>query len=335
MTRPRLIVCVGRFQPPDRRHLACIEAALAAADEVLVVVGGADRPRAVPDPWAADERAAMLRACFPKAGAKLAIETVRDVVYDDERWAEVLRARLAQTGATDIGVMPCGRRGADVYAALFPEWRVVAPPDGDTANEGLALAIFEAGGLSPALRARVPAGLHEIIACDLATAPFQELAAEWAHIVEYRQTWSAAPFPPIFVTVDTLVTHGDAVLLIRRGRRPGLGLGALPGGFIDRGEYLFDAALRELLEETGIALPREVIAAACVANRVFDAPYRSLRGRTITHAFHFDLPPALERPSVTGGDDAADAHWVALRDIDSRELFEDHHAILQVVLGID
>jgi bifunctional NMN adenylyltransferase/nudix hydrolase len=276
----------------------------------------------------------MLRACFPKAGAKLAIQTMRDVVYDDARWAAALRARLTERRAADIGVMPCGRRGADVYAALFPEWRVVAPPDGDAADEGLALAIFEAGGLSPALGPRVPERLHDVITRDLATAPFQELAAEWAHIVEYRQTWSAAPFPPIFVTVDAIVTHRDAVLLIRRGRRPGLGLGALPGGFIDRDEYLFDAAIRELVEETGIAVSREVLAAACVAKRVFDAPYRSLRGRTITHAVHFDLPPALDRPGVTGGDDAADAHWVALRDIDSRELFEDHHAILQVVLGI-
>ena len=331
MTAPRRVVCVGRFQPPTARHLACIDAALGAADEVVVVIGGAEAPRAVSNPWFAEERADMIRACFPRAGARLDVLALRDVAYDDARWARTLRARLAGHPPAMTGVMPCARRDIAAYAELFPDWAPIAPPPAIADDEDFAIMLFEAGALTAALAARLPAMLRERIAQDLAKPAFQALAAEWAHVRDYRASWRAAPFPPIFVTVDAVVTHGEAVLLIRRGRRPGLGLSALPGGFVDPGETLFDSALRELAEETGIALGT----GALVATRVFDAPHRSLRGRTITHVFRFDLPPELEPPRVVGGDDAAAAHWVALSEVDPGEMFEDHYAILQIMLGID
>ena len=69
------------------------------------------------------------------------------------------------------------------------------------------------------------------------------------------------------------------------------------------------------------------------ATRVFDAPGRSIRGRTITHAFLFRCsePP---QPKVKGGDDAAHAAWHRLADLNPREFFEDHRFILQAMTGI-
>jgi 8-oxo-dGTP diphosphatase len=46
--------------------------------------------------------------------------------------------------------------------------------------------------------------------------------------------------------------RGDEVLLIRRGRAPRLGEWSIPGGKVELNETLADAALRELLEETGV-----------------------------------------------------------------------------------
>ena len=46
--------------------------------------------------------------------------------------------------------------------------------------------------------------------------------------------------------------RGDEVLLIRRGRAPRLGEWSIPGGKVQRGEALHQAALRELFEETGV-----------------------------------------------------------------------------------
>jgi bifunctional NMN adenylyltransferase/nudix hydrolase len=66
--------------------------------------------------------------------------------------------------------------------------------------------------------------------------------------------------------------------------------------------------------------------------RVFDAPYRSQRGRTITHAFLIELPPAAALPGVKGGDDARHAFWLPLGHVESERLFEDHYSIIQAML---
>ena len=67
-------------------------------------------------------------------------------------------------------------------------------------------------------------------------------------------------------------------------------------------------------------------------SRVFDAIDRSARGRTITHAFHIELPDG-ELTKVKGSDDAEKARWVPIAEVRSEECFEDHYEILQHFLG--
>jgi bifunctional NMN adenylyltransferase/nudix hydrolase len=111
---------------------------------------------------------------------------------------------------------------------------------------------------------------------------------------------------------------------------PGRGLWALPGGFLDQGETLAAAAVRELQEETGIA----VTLADVREHRVFDDPERSLRGRTIPHVYRFALDERATMPAAQGGDDAAAAAWIGCTELSPMQLFEDHYAILQVLLGL-
>jgi len=54
------------------------------------------------------------------------------------------------------------------------------------------------------------------------------------------------------VTAATVVECGGKVLMVRRGIEPGLGLWSLPGGYVDRGEVVEQAAEREVMEETGL-----------------------------------------------------------------------------------
>lgn len=124
------------------------------------------------------------------------------------------------------------------------------------------------------------------------------------------------------LSVDCVVfDRAERLLLIKRARPPFKGAYALPGGFVDVGETVEAATLRELREETGIGgrIVRLI--------GVYSDPKRDPRGHTVSVAF---LVRALST-RVVGGDDAASAEWVA--DWKSVELAFDHDKIAADGLG--
>lgn len=141
-------------------------------------------------------------------------------------------------------------------------------------------------------------------------------------------------YPPTFYTVDALVVQSGHILLVRRGAMPGKGLWAIPGGFVDPHETSFDAAIRELREETRIAVPEAVLRGSRRSWRVFEDPYRSQRGRTVTTAHHFDLRQDKELPKIKGADDAEKAQWVPIANLTRESMFEDHYDIIETMVGI-
>ncbi|MCL2741523.1 MAG: NUDIX hydrolase [Oscillospiraceae bacterium] len=91
------------------------------------------------------------------------------------------------------------------------------------------------------------------------------------------------------------------ILLIRRGGHPYIGRWALPGGFLDPGETVGEAAVRELREETGIAC------GYLEQLHTFSAPGRDPRTWVISCA-HMALI-ARGRTEAKAGSDATDARW--------------------------
>ncbi|MFC9067916.1 MULTISPECIES: NUDIX domain-containing protein [Streptomyces] len=103
-------------------------------------------------------------------------------------------------------------------------------------------------------------------------------------------------------TADIVLVAEGHVLLIERDWPPFEGRWALPGGHVDPGETSLQAAVRELLEETGI----EVLPAELRHIGRWDAPGRDPRGRYATDAYVAVRP---ERDTPTAGTDARAARW--------------------------
>ena len=110
-------------------------------------------------------------------------------------------------------------------------------------------------------------------------------------------------------------TRGQ-VLLVRRKFPPFKGCYALPGGFVEVGETVEDAARRELQEETGVTVGRLQLVG------IYSDPKRDPRGHTCSAVFLANAPRAKPK----AGDDAADAEWVA--DWTKVDLAFDHAKIL-------
>ena len=57
-----------------------------------------------------------------------------------------------------------------------------------------------------------------------------------------------------YLAVSAAVIRGDRVLVVRRARPPAAGVYTMPGGVVEAGETLFEAAIREVREETGVTI---------------------------------------------------------------------------------
>lgn len=332
-------VLIGRFQPFHNGHEYLVQHALANADRLLIVVGSACAARNLRNPWTLAEREQMIRSTLAlEQQARVEVAGIPDVFYCDGEWAGRVR-HVVETHAGGEAVRLFGhtKDASSYYLSMFPEWHYEELPnfEGLSATpireELLATAHEHVPGLletdlAPSLPEGVRRWLHEF--CR--TEAFREILEEAAAVDRFQTEWSGSPYPPSFVTVDALVEWCDEVLLIRRKGRPGKGLFALPGGFLDPGERLEAGCRRELEEETGLQLPADLTAEATF---VGDHPDRSDRGRFITHVFHFRLAADQSRPVVKGGDDAASASWVRRDQIPREQVFEDHYLLMEHMLG--
>jgi bifunctional NMN adenylyltransferase/nudix hydrolase len=330
---------IGRFQPFHHGHAALVTHALEVGRRALLVLGSAGAPRSAKNPFTAPERVAMIRASFgAEQQQRLSFVTVRDY-YDERRWANAVTAAVAAESAGPVALVGFRKDDSSAYLSLFPEWREhslprQAPIDG-TALRRLYLGADGAHSreLDPELVRSVPPAVAQFLEAFRHGPELARLQEEFAALEHDRERYGRGPF----VTVDAVVTRGSRILLVQRGRAPGKGLWALPGGFLEGSELLLTAAIRELREETLVDCSEAELRASFRGARVFDHPQRSQRGRTITHAHHFDLAvDGGAPPQVQGADDARAARWFEISEIPGMlgELFDDHFQIIDRFFGL-
>ncbi len=363
-----LCVFIGRFQPFHAAHLRVVQDALRYGHYVLVLIGSANAPRSHRNPFTYAERADMIRLSLNEADrARLITLPLEDCLYNDTQWVanaqRQVNAALDQVGAHQprIALIGHNKDHSSYYIKLFPQWG--APIDVPEYLHGLSSThirnsyfsnlaeafLKDADGHKPGDLPQdhlLPTAVRDFLLGFASTAAFRDIREEYEFVLAYRAQWAVPkmPYAVTFVTVDACVVTAGSVLLVRRRGRPGKGLWALPGGFLGQTETVVDGMLRELREETKIAVPPGMLRGSIVASRVFDEPNRSSRGRTITHGFLLHLKnetalPVLRTrrgnlPEVEAADDAEKAQWWPLADIRRDMMFEDHFDIILALTSL-
>jgi len=125
------------------------------------------------------------------------------------------------------------------------------------------------------------------------------------------------------LTVDAVIIYNNGIVLIRRKNEPFKGHYALPGGFVEYGERVEEALVREAKEETGLDVrPVKLIG-------VYSRPDRDPRGHTVTVAFL-----CIGEGNLKAGDDAKEVFVFPVEEALKLPLAFDHGEILRDALKL-
>lgn len=328
-------VFIGRFSPFHKGHLEILKQALKIAETAIVVIGSASAPRSIRNPWSFQERKRMIETSLNyEELVRVKFIDINDYIYNTNRWLSVLQQKISQETNDSEKVALIGFESDETsfYLKLFPQYKYIE--HGTKYNFHATNIRDNYFSNKHDYKEMAPDGTVNFLEKFVETDEFKVLQNEKQYIDKYKKSWESAPFPPIFVTVDNIVIKSGHLLLIKRGHNPGKGLFALPGGFLNSGEQLEDAALRELKEETTIKVNVGDLKKAIVESRVFDDPMRSARGRVISHTYLIDLGTG-PLPKIKAADDAIGAQWVPLNEFYKLEssFFEDHFHIITAMIS--
>lgn len=339
---------IGRFQPFHNGHKAVVDKALELADKVAIVIGSHDIPRNSRNPFTTAERIKMITVVYPAevAAGRIFFVPQEDHAYNLDRWiagvTTGVNAVAMRGGWTDkppsVGLIGHAKDSSSFYLKAFPHWGSVEVANVDGIDATKIREMFfvdEDAPTIPGMDRMMPVRIVDwMLNWGLLSEAFDQIEAEMAFVATYKKQFDVLPYPPTFNTTDAIVVQSGHILLVKRGAQPGKGLWALPGGFLEQNETQIDGVLRELREETKIGVPTPVIRGSLVAQKTFDDPHRSLRGRTITQAFYFRLADRETLPKIKGSDDAEKARWVPLAELKRSMMYEDHYDMVQSMVGI-
>jgi 8-oxo-dGTP diphosphatase len=126
------------------------------------------------------------------------------------------------------------------------------------------------------------------------------------------------------VGVGAIVIDDGRVLLVKRGHPPLLGEWSIPGGVLELGETLREAAVREAREETCLIVePAELLG-------VYDRVLRDDAGRILYHYVLIDFLCRRVRGEARAADDADEVRWFTAAEVGELGLAEDTAEVVRI-----
>ncbi len=338
-------VFIGRFSPFHNGHLQVVLEALQHSEQLIIAIGSSNAARCPRNPFSFSERSSMIRKTLlqinPILVERVKFVPIEDRTYNDFYWCAQVQNKVSEI--TGFGKKIClvghNKDNTSYYLKMFPAWPSVAIRSShDISATDIRNSFFIEEDYDESI---VPQAIVRALAAFRTTEHYESLRDWFLYDRDYKKSWESSPFPPFIACVDAVVVQSGHVLLVQRGKQPGKGLWALPGGHVNEDETFANAVVRELKEETRISdekgeIPPKMLASFIddTKTKLYDCPYRSSRGRVVTQAYLFNLPNRTKLFRVRGDDDAAFARWVALKDLRNDNMFEDHRDLLRDILRV-
>ena len=123
--------------------------------------------------------------------------------------------------------------------------------------------------------------------------------------------------------VGVVVYNADKILLVKRAKEPGKGMWSIPGGAIELGETVHEAAAREVLEECSIEIKTE---------NVLDSVENIIRDENERLRYHYviiDLVARYAGGELKAGSDAAECGWFTTDEVATMNITPTLRAMLE------
>jgi 8-oxo-dGTP diphosphatase len=140
-------------------------------------------------------------------------------------------------------------------------------------------------------------------------------------------------FPEVpLVGVGAIIIEGDRVVLVKRAHPPLQAEWSIPGGVLEVGELVREAAIREAREETGLTVePGELLG-------VYDRVLRNSEKRVQYHYVLIDFLCRRVAGELAAASDAADVRWFSREELLALKMAEDTVEVIRkgfAKLGLD
>lgn len=312
-----------RAQPLHHGHKHLILEAKSKCDVLLIILGSANRPRSIKNPFTYKEREASVIGFLNSRDTRdTYVFPLNDYKYSNSQWLSDISSIIDENNKTQkrrVIMFGHAKYGND-YLDWFPQYEYSNISQKYEVN---ATQIREEWFESSELKNNFDISVQE----------------DYEYFKKEKITFSNYPYPETlnFNCADAVVECSGHILLIKRGNTPGKGTWALPGGFKNATETFVDCAVRELIEETNLRVPKKVILGSIVNKRLFDSPTRGCGLPRVTMAVHIQI--ALNDngclPKANGSDDAAKATWFPIQSImNDMQLYDDHLDIISTMCGV-
>ena len=329
----KVAIYIGKFQPFHKAHQKIVEICKEDYDETIVLVGSVNRRSSVKTPFAY----ITIKTWVKEINPNVIVKPIKDFIYNETKWiTQVEDAVYSEFYGEDVEFTIVGHHKDETsyYLEEFPNFKV---REINSLMDSLSgTDIRNKYFLGQNFKDDVPFIVYQDMYNFKTLSGFKRLTEEFQFYQNEKEMFKNYPFPETlkFMCSDAVVICDGNILLIERKIEPGKGVWALPGGFVNQKETFKEAAIRELIEETGIKIPYKSLEVSICDSHIFDNPNRNLGIPRISNAFLFKVFPDKNKkgypklPKIKAGDDAANAKWFSLAEVRNMYLFDDHADII-------